>query len=581
MKQVAQNTEAPLSEDQIIQLARKRFRCFLALVWSHLGLPMPTQTQIEIADYLQFGGKHITIHAMRGEGKSWITAAFVLWCLWNDPTINVMVVSASGSKALEFSTFSKRLIMEMPLLQHLRPRADQRDSVQAWDVNGAKISQAPSVKSVGITGQITGSRADLIVADDIETITNSLTADQREKLLHLVTEFVSVLKPHGRVAFLGTPQSIETIYRELAKRGYAPRYWPGRVPSPDKIDIYNGALAPSILEMIEQGVPAWTPTDPARFTDAVLREKEMQMGRSNFMLQFMLDTTLSDADRYPLKTSDLIVLPLNPEIAPVRLQWASIKECLLKDIPGIGFAGDRWYTACYRSPEWVRYDGCVMSIDSSGRGTDETTYAIVKELHGNLYVMDCGGFKGGYEGKTLAALANKAKQHGVNHVIVEANFGDGMFTKLLEPVMAKIHPCRIEEVKHSKQKELRIIDTLEPLMNSHRLIVDQSLVEREVAAALNGDSDDTLVYNLFYQMTRITKERGALKHDDRLDALAMACAYWVDAVAQDADRRARELEEEQQTKILEDFIEFASSPDAFTLFDPARASDSGTNRRFF
>ena len=136
-------------------------------------------------------------------------------------------------------------------------------------------------------------------------------------------------------------------------------------------------------------------------------------------------------------------------------------------------------------------------------------------------------------------------------------------------------------MKHSKQKELRIIDTLEPLMNSHRLIVDQSLVEREVAAALNGDSDDTLVYNLFYQMTRITKERGALKHDDRLDALAMACAYWGDAVAQDADRRARELEEEQQTKILEDFIEFASSPDAFTLFDPARASDSGTNRRFF
>lgn len=136
-------------------------------------------------------------------------------------------------------------------------------------------------------------------------------------------------------------------------------------------------------------------------------------------------------------------------------------------------------------------------------------------------------------------------------------------------------------MKHSKQKELRIIDTLEPLMNSHRLIVDQSLVEREVAAALNGDSDDTLVYNLFYQMTRITKERWALKHDDRLDALAMACAYWVDAVAQDADRRARELEEEQQTKILEDFIEFASSPDAFTLFDPSGASDSGTNRRFF
>lgn len=52
MNQEAQNNTVPLSEYQIIQMAQKQFRCFLALVWSHLGLPMPTQTQIEIADYL-------------------------------------------------------------------------------------------------------------------------------------------------------------------------------------------------------------------------------------------------------------------------------------------------------------------------------------------------------------------------------------------------------------------------------------------------------------------------------------------------------------------------------------------------
>lgn len=561
-------------------MARKHFRCFLALVWNHLGLPAPTQTQIEIADYLQFGGRNITIHAMRGVGKSWITAAFVLWCLWNNPRINVMVVSASGSKALEFSTFAKRLIMEMPLLQHLRPSADQRDSVQAWDVAGCGISQAPSVKSVGITGQITGSRADLIVADDIETITNSLTADQREKLLHLVTEFVSVLKPNGRVAFLGTPQSIETIYKELAKRGYLPRYWPGRIPQEDRISIYDGCLAPSILSAIESGVAYWSPTDPSRFTDAVLREKEMQMGRSNFLLQFMLDTTLSDANRYPLKTSDLVVLPLNAEVAPARIQWASIKECLLRDIPGIGFTGDRWYTAVYRSPDWIPYDGTVMSIDSAGRGTDETSFAVVKQLHGYLYGMDVGGFSGGYEGKTLEALATKAKQHGVNEIVIEANFGDGMFTKLLEPVLAKIHPCKITEVKHSKQKELRIIDTLEPLLNSHRLIMDQSLVERDVSQALNGDSESSVVYSLFYQMTRITKERGSLKHDDRLDALAMACGYWVNAVAQDADRRAQELQDEAEMRVLEKFIESALKPGAHTLYDPERVITGAPNAFF-
>lgn len=275
------------------------------------------------------------------------------------------------------------------------------------------------------------------------------------------------------------------------------------------------------------------------------------------------------------------MLPLNPELAPVRLQWASIRECLLKDLPRIRLAGDRWYTACYRSPEWVKYDECVMSIDSCGRGTDETIYAIVKKLHGNLYIMDCGGFKGGYEGKTLAALAGKAKQHGVNHVIVEANFGDGMFTKLPEPVLAKIHPCRIEEVKHSKQKELRIIDTLELLMNSHRLIVDQSLVEREVAAALNGDSDDTLVYSLFYQMTRITKERGALKHDDRLDALAMACAYWVDAV--NSERRPPRKEAGGGTADEDSggSHRIRQQSRRLHVVRPGQSIDSGTNRSSF
>ena len=40
-----------------------------------------------------------------------------------------------------------------------------------------------------------------------------------------------------------------------------------------------------------------------------------------------------------------------------------------------------------------------------------------------------------------------------------------------------------------------------------------------------------------YQLTRLTADRGALTNDDRLDALAMACQYWVDAMAQDVEQR--------------------------------------------
>ena len=99
------------------------------------------------------------------------------------------------------------------------------------------------------------------------------------------------------------------------------------------------------------------------------------------------------------------------------------------------------------------YSGTVMAIDSSGRGSDLTGYAVVKQLNGNLFLMDCGGFAGGYEGKTLEALANKAKQYGVNEVIVEANFGDGMFTHLLEPVLEAMNACGSLEWTRQRAEE--------------------------------------------------------------------------------------------------------------------------------
>jgi hypothetical protein len=120
-----------------------------------------------------------------------------------------------------------------------------------------------------------------------------------------------------------------------------------------------------------------------------------------------------------------------------------------------------------------------MSIDPAGRGKDETGYAVVKMLNGFLYVRRAGGLPGGYDMATLEKLSQIAKEEKVNHVIIEANFGDGMYTELIKPVMARVHPCMIEEVKHSTQKERRIIDTIEPVMNRHKLVFDSSVIEED------------------------------------------------------------------------------------------------------
>ena len=219
-------------------------------MWGQLDLPEPTKAQYAIAEYLQSGPKRLQIQAFRGVGKSWITGAFVLWTLFNNPEKKIMIISASKERADNMSIFLQKLIIETPWLSHLQPKSDDaRWSRISFDVN-CSPSQAPSVKSVGITGQLTGSRADLMILDDIEVPGNSMTEMMRGKLLQLCTEAESILTPKddSRIMYLGTPQTTFTVYKKLAERNYKPLVWPARVPR--KMANYEGVIAPQLQEQL-------------------------------------------------------------------------------------------------------------------------------------------------------------------------------------------------------------------------------------------------------------------------------------------------------------------------------------------
>ena len=535
----------------------KDFRNFLFLVWKQLALPEPTKVQYDLADYLQTSPKRSIIQAFRGVGKSYITSAYVVWRLMLDPDLKIMVVSASKERADAFSMFTQRLIMEMPLLAHLIPDKDQLWSRIAFNVNGAMASHSPSVKSVGITGQLTGSRADLIIADDIEVPNNSQTQQMREKLTTLVTEFDAVLKPldTSKIIYLGTPQTEESLYDALQDKGYATRIWPSRYPREHQVSRYGDRIAPTLMaELTANDKLEWQPTDPMRFDEEDLLERELSYGRSGYALQFQLDTSLSDADRHPLKLKDLIVMSVDISKAPEKPIHGTMSHLEVKDVPNLGMRGDRFYEPFKLSGEWVDYSGSVMAIDPSGRGADETSYAVIKMLNGFLYCPDVGGVEGGYSNKTLETLVDIAKTNNVNYVLVESNFGDGMFSELIKPYFSKAYPVTLEEVRHSKQKELRIIDTLEPVMNQHKLVIDREVIQKDYDSIQKYPNDVAQRYSLFYQLTRITKDRGALAHDDRLDALSMAVAYWVEQMASDADEQMRERHSDMLDKELDKFL---------------------------
>ena len=116
-------------------------------------------------------------------------------------------------------------------------------------------------------------------------------------------------------------------------------------------------------------------------------------------------------------------------------------------------------------------------------------------------------------------------------------------------VLNETHKCGVEDAPWAKgQKELRIIDTLEPVMNQHRLVVGRSVIEADLAVAKSDQS-----YSLFYQMSRITKERGSLAHDDRLEAVAGAVFHWVEAMARDVNKAEDSHRDKMQDAELKRF----------------------------
>lgn len=544
--------------NDIVKALKEDFKLFLQALWQQLDLPSPTRAQYAIADYLQHGPKRLQIQAFRGVGKSWITGAFVLWTLFRDPEKKIMIISASKERADNQSIFLQKLIIETPWLQHLRPRDDNaRWSRVSFDV-ACSPHQAPSVKSVGITGQLTGSRADLMILDDVEVPGNSMTELMREKLLQLCTEAESILTPKkdSRIMYLGTPQTTFTIYRKLAERSYRPFVWPSRYPRKDKLSQYEGLLAPQIQEDLEMGAEEWTPTDPDRFTDDDLIEREASMGRSNFMLQFQLDTALSDAEKFPLKFSDLVVTSVNPSQAPDAVVWCSDPRNVLKDLPTIGLPGDYFYSPMQLQGEWGDYTETICSIDPSGRGTDETVATYISQRNGFLYVHEMRAYRDGYSDNTLLDILRGCKKFNVTKLLIETNFGDGIVCELFKKHLQQTKQAiDIEEVRANVRKEDRIIDSLEPVLNQHRLIIDRGVIEWDYNSNRDDAPENRLQYMLFYQMSRMCREKGAVKHDDRLDSLAQGVKYFTDSLSISAYEAVKLRRQEEWADMMEEWMD--------------------------
>lgn len=571
-----------MSEPDFLTTIKKEFRQFLIALWKFHALDKVAALgpiEMDIAAYMQYGPDKRGVLAFREFGKSYIKNAYACWRLLNDPQTKIIELSDSQGFSKNNLNLIKTWIRTTPWLKHLAPRrgTKDRDGAIEFDVAGCQIDvKNPSVLALGIEGQLTGRRAHLINGDDIETPNTSNTQVQREHLRNRLAELPDIIfKKGGQILLLGTPQHEETIYADLQDKGFKFLSWPILYPTPEEEARLAAPLAPFLKRHLEIGAAQpGEPTCPHRFTlDKIVSIQGN--GRSRFAMQYMLQKHLADANYYPLRLADLIVFNCHRDIAPKNVVWGQENNrgsTRIEGLRSVGFGSDGYYKPLMIDESitnWLPYTSVRMYVDPSGGGKDETAWAIVAHLHGILYLLHVGAYRGPnpQSDACLDLIVRDAKAHRVRLITIESNFGGKFVSELLKPklraaavpIEAKLPDfphgwaCGIEEQHSSGMKEERIVYALQPVMNQHRLVVDRKVIESDLGVDQK--------YQLFYQLTRIidpamSGARGCLQHDDRLEAVAACVALWSESLAQDPATKARQADEDQQKKLIKKWLDY-------------------------
>lgn len=566
------------------------FRNFLYYIFTTvLEFGEPDPIQYDIADWMvnlpakSDGIKRGQVQAMRGCGKSVIACALCCWFWYMNPTIRITMVGSNEKKAAEFASLVKQIIDRAELLEHLRPSDEDQytmrrgrkvkqlaiatNQVLAFDVRGAGPGKDPSFGAFPVFGGWTGSHPDVLIPDDVEIPENSGTVLKREKLYGKLREGESLVMEKGMLLYMGTPQTEESIYTKLDEAGYEIRKWPAELPNLDDEDQTHN-VAEWILERVAAGEKPGMPSYPERFPVERLIEKKA-MGLAYYNLQMLLNTRLSDEERYPLKLRNLIVYDAAADLAPTNCVWGTLSEKPL--IESFGFTGDRFFGPGYVEPTFEEYQDKVMYIDPKGGGSDSVGYAVAAVLNGIIYILDAGGLAVGTAGGTsdvvMERLARIAATWQVKRVCVESNWGgskyESAYANLLQPVMGKWNgPTSIELRYVQGQKEKRILDCLEPIVNSHRLVVSETVARHGAGGAP--------ARSLWYQFTHLTRESGSLGHDDEIDALYGAVNEFVEMVVLDPEVQERERAHAEAVKVAEDWDRETRRNPMFGGLDPWR-----------
>lgn len=444
------------------------FRLFAAL-WNRMQGSGTPDIHFCMADWLQGawdgGEKRLLLQAFRSSGKSTMAGLFAAWLLYRRPDVRILVLAADLMLARKMVRNVKRIIERHPLTAHLKPAAADQWGAERFTVNRALELRDPSMLARGVGTNITGSRADLIICDDVEVPNTCDTPGKRADLRERLAEISYVLVPGGTQLYIGTPHTWYSIYSETV-----------RTKINEERPFLEGFSRFSLPVLDGAGRSAW----PEKFSETDIDRIRRATGPNRFSSQMMLE---------PVNIAEGRLDPALFRRYEADLHYT--KEISLLQI------GDRKMVSAsaWWDPAFGRGggDGSVLAVVF----TDETGCYW---LHRIVYLNESGNDELDEATSQCRQIAQIARALYLPSVAVEIN-GIGRFLPNIlrrELALARA-PCAVREISSTRPKDVRILEAFDTVLAARMLHVHASVYKtpfigevQEWRPGAKGGRDDGL-----------------------------------------------------------------------------------------
>lgn len=452
------------------------FKIFLALWNRAQGVSTPA-IHFRMAGWLegawQGNRPRLLLQAFRSSGKSTITGLFAAWLLYQRADLRILVLAADMLLARKMVRNVKRIIERHPLTAHLKPERLDQWGADRFTVRRERELRDPSMLARGIGANMTGSRADIIICDDVEVPKTCETAEKRDNLRERLAEIDFVLTPGGTVLYIGTPHTWYTIYAPEARSEIG--------EDAPFLDNYQRLTIPIVDEV---GASAW----PERYSPEDIAHMKRAAGPNKFASQMLLRAVNITEGR----------------LDPAALQWYEGRIERSAELNGLYLNGKRliscsaWWDPAFGAGK--NGDGSVFAVVF----TDEDNNC---HLHRVEYVTADPRDAVPEAEQQCRKVAFIAQLLHVPCITVETN-GIGQFLpNILRRELSRNRvPCAVRETASTRPKDIRILEAFDAVLAARALYVHENVRK-------------TAFMREMQEWRPGQKGRG---HDDGLDAVAGA-----------------------------------------------------------